>query len=139
MTIRIKYDSQIIKLMYFFESTTNSKLKDCFIDKNGVPTFVVGKDIGLAIGKNGSTARKIESALKKKIKIVAYSDNLEEFLRNLLLPLKIKGTKLTEENILIITPEPESRGYIIGRAGSNLRNLEGAMRRYFEIKEIRVN
>ena len=127
-----------MKLMYFFESRTRSTLKDCFIDKNGVLNFIVEGGIGRAIGKNGVTAKKIEFSLKRKIKIVAFSDNLKEFLSNLLLPQKIKSVEVAEDKTVIITPEPKSRGYIIGRAASNLRNYEEILKRYFYIKKIRV-
>ena len=56
-----------MKLMYFFESSTNSKLNDCFIDENKLLTFVVSEKMGLAVGKNGETAKKLESQLKRKI------------------------------------------------------------------------
>ncbi len=136
--MKIKYDAQLMKLMSFFESATHARLRDCLIDSNGVLTFVVADKIGLAIGKNGATAKKLESALKRKIKIVAFSENLEEFLRNLLMPLKIRGVEVKEDKTVVITPEPESRGYIIGRAASSLRNYESILKRYFDIKEVRV-
>ena len=127
-----------MKLMYFFESSTNSKLKDCFIDENKLLTFVVSEKMGLAVGKNGETAKKLESQLKRKIKIVLFSENMEEFISNLLLPLKIRGIELTADKKILITPTPESRGYIIGRGGSNLRNYESILKRYFDIEEIKV-
>ena len=135
--MKIKYDNQLMKLMFFFESNTRSKLKDCFIDKNNILNFVVNDNIARAIGKDGSTARKLESSLKRKIKIVAFSDNPEEFIQNLLLPLKVKHIEVSD-GIATITAEPESRGYIIGRGGSNLRNYEEILKRYFDIKEVKV-
>ena len=72
--MKIKYDAQLMKLMDFFETNTNSKLKDCLIDRNGILTFIVKENIGLAIGKNGATAKKIEFTLKRKIKIAAIED-----------------------------------------------------------------
>ena len=136
--MRIKYDSHLMKLMHYFESTTRSKLKDCFIDGNGILTFVVDGNVGLAIGKNGAMFRKMQSSLKKKIRIVAFSDSVEEFVKNFLQPLKIKGVRTAEDGTVIISAEPESRGYVIGRGGSNLRVLEEAARRYFDVKEMRV-
>ncbi len=136
--MKIKYDAQLMKLMAFFESATRARLKDCFIDANGILTFIVAESIGLAIGKGGATAKKLESVLKRKIKIVAFSDNLEEFIGNLIMPLKIRGVELKEDKTVVITPEPESRGYIIGRAASSLRNYESILKRYFDIKELRV-
>ncbi|MBI2664120.1 NusA-like transcription termination signal-binding factor [Candidatus Woesearchaeota archaeon] len=135
--MRIKYDNQLMKLMYFFESRTHARLKDCFLDNNKVLTFVVSSDISKAIGRNGANARSMERALNRKIRIVAFAGSVEEFVRNLLMPLKAKGIEF-REGIVTITPEPESRGYIIGRAGSNLRNYEAAARRYFDVKEIKV-
>lgn len=134
---KIKYDNQLMKLMYFFESVTHSKLKDCFIDSKGVLNFIVDDNIAKAVGKKGATAKKIESALKRKIKITAFSDNIQEFIHSLLMPLKVKSVEVNG-GILTITPEPESRGYIIGRAAQNLRNYEGIVKRYFDVKEIRV-
>ncbi len=136
--MKIKYDSQLIKLMSFFESATHARLRDCLVDSSGVLTFIVADKIGLAIGKDGSTARKLESALKRKIRIVAFSEGLEQFIRNLIAPLKIRGIELKEDKTVVITPEPESRGYIIGRAASNLRNYESIVKRYFDVKELRV-
>ena len=135
--MKIKYDVQLMKLMSFFESQTHTTLKDCFIDKNSVLTFVVNGDMGKAIGKNGVTAKKLEAMLKRKIKIVAFSNNMEEFLGNLLQPLKVRSIA-TQDGVITITADPESRGYIIGRSGSNLRSYEDALKRYFDIKEIRV-
>lgn len=136
--MRIKYDSQLMKLMQYFESATRSKLKDCFVDGNGILTFVVEGNVGLAIGKNGVTFRKLQSSLKRKIRIVAFSDKVEEFVKNFLQPLKVKEIKLSEDHTVLITAESESRGYVIGRGGSNLRVLEDAARRYFEVKEMKV-
>ena len=63
---------------------------------------------------------------------------MEEFISNLLLPLKIRGIEFTADKKILITPTPESRGYIIGRGGSNLRNYESILKRYFDIEEIKV-
>lgn len=136
---KIKFDTQTLELMSFFESATGARLKDCFTDSLGILTFVVLEGVAKAIGKGGETFRKLESRLKRKIKIVAYSDDLNQFVVNLLMPLKAKNLGYSEETkILTITPEPESRGYIIGRAASNLRNYESIVKRYFDVKEIKV-
>ena len=135
--MKIKYDTQIMKLMYFFESQTGAKLKDCFIDKNNTLTFVVNENIGRAIGRNGESYKKLSAKLKRSIKIFAYSDKIEEFVRNMVLPLRVRSVELREKTV-IIKPEPESRGYIIGRGGSNLRIIQNATQRYFDIDEVKV-
>ncbi len=136
---RIKFDTDTLKLMAFFESATGAKLKDCFTDSLGTMTFVIEEGIAKAIGKSGSTFKKLEVQLKRKIKVVAYSEDVQEFIANIIMPLK--ATQITfnpDDKTITISAETESRGYIIGRAASSLRNYESIVQRYFEIKEIKV-
>ena len=135
---KIKFDMQTLNLMSYFEKATGSKLKDCFVDGSGTLTFVVQDGIQKAIGKNGSTFRKLEKGLKRKIRIFSYSEDLGEFIANMLLPLRAKDIECREDGTVVITPEQGSRGYMIGRAAQNLRNYESIVRRYFDVREIRV-
>src|SRR3989338_6086380 len=126
---RIRYDNALIKLMSFFESATKAKLKDCFVDQNGLLVFVVEPaQFGLAVGRNGSNVKRVEAAIKKKIKIVEFSDDIASFVASLIQPLKAKSMEFAG-GVLTIEPEPSSRGYIIGRAGKNLRNYVSIIRR----------
>ena len=136
---KIKYDNTLLKLMSFFETLTKAKLKDCFVDQNDLLVFVVEPaQFGLAVGRQGVNARRIEAELKRKIKIVEFSDDLVAFVASLIQPSKARDIK-SEGGTVMITPDSsETRGYIIGRAGRNLRNYESIIRRYFPIKELRV-
>ena len=136
---KIKYDNTLLKLMSFFETITKAKLKDCFVDQNDLLVFVVEPaQFGLAVGRQGANAKRIEAELKRKIKIVEFSDDLVAFVAGLIQPSKAREIK-SEGGTVTITPDSsETRGYIIGRAGRNLRNYESIIRRYFQVKELRV-
>lgn len=136
---KIKYDNTLLKLMSFFETITKAKLKDCFVDQNSMLVFVVEPaQYGLAVGRAGSSVKRLEAVLKRKIKIVEFSGDMVSFITSLIQPSKAKDIKF-EDGVVTITPESsESRGYLIGRAGKNLRNYESIIRRYFPIKELRV-
>ncbi len=135
---KIKYDNTLMKLMSFFESATKARLKDCFVDQNELLVFVVEPaQYGLAVGKAGSNVKRIEEALKRKVKIVEYSDELVSFVAGLMQPSKAKDISVTD-GVVNITPEPGSRGYLIGRGGNNLRNMESIIQRYFPVKEVKV-
>ena len=136
---KIKYDNALIKLMPFFEAATMAKLKDCFVDQNGMLVFVVEPaQYGIAVGRAGSGVNRLEAALKRKVKIVEFSEDVALFVASLVQPSRAKQIRF-EDGIVTITPESsESRGYIIGRAGRNLRNYEAIVRRYFPLKEIKV-
>lgn len=137
---RIRYDNALLKLMSFFEAITKAKLKDCFVDQNGLLVFVVEPaQFGLAVGRNGSNVKRVEAAMKKKIKIVEFSGDLSSFVANLIRPAKAKSIELAAENgVVNIMPDSGSRSYLIGRGGRNLRNYESIVKRYFTIREIKV-
>ena len=124
-----------------FQKITKVDLKDCFEDEVSKQlVYIVGNGlISRAIGKGGANARMLERVLKRKIRIVQYSDEVCGFVENLLSPLKAAGVEKSEEGIIVIEPlDRATRGLIIGRGGINLRNLEKNVKRYFEIKEIKV-
>jgi len=137
--IKIKYDLNLMKFMSFFESLTNTKLKDCFIDNNSLLVFVVEENqIAKAIGKKGVNAKRIKEKLNRKIKIVEFNPHLEIFVANLINPLKAKEIKIDDKVITIVGPDTKTKGLLIGRNGQNLRNYEETVKRYFNINEIKV-
>jgi len=137
--MKIKYDLNLMKFMSFFESLTNTRLKDCFIDKNSLLVFVVEENqIAKAIGKKGVNVKNIKEKLNRKIKIVEFNPHLEIFIANLINPLKAKEIKIDEKIVTIVGPDTKTKGLLIGRNGQNLRNYEGVVKRYFDIKEIKV-
>jgi N utilization substance protein A len=54
-------------------------------DKMDRVIFVVNKgQMGLAIGKGGSTIKQLQNMVAKKIELVEFSDDASEFIRNML-------------------------------------------------------
>lgn len=138
--MRIKYDDSLIKCMSLFQSRTHAAVKDCFVDElSGLLTFIVQPgEIGKAIGKQGSTIQQMEAIMKRRIKVVEFSPSLQEFVRNLIMPLRVAGIS-EEEGIVTIAPgDLKIRGILIGRNASSLRNLESQVKRYFPIQEIKI-
>ena len=138
MTVRIKYDFILIKFISMFESLTRASVKDCFMQDDRIVFIVRENQIGLALGKGGSNIRRLEGVFKKKIKIAEFSPDLLQFIRNLEYPLEIKEITEKEGIVTITPPDSRTRGYLIGRAAVNLRNVEEIVKRYFEVKSIRV-
>jgi NusA-like KH domain protein len=137
----ISYDAELIKTMSFFESATHAKLKDCFHDKHtDMLTFVVlPGEIAKAIGKQGSNVKRLEMAFKKRIKIAEYSDDLLQFIKNMIMPLKAESVEQQDDIVIIHDQDTRTKGLIIGRNAQNLRNLEKNVQRYFPaLREIKV-
>ncbi len=136
---RIKFDSEIIKIISLFEAVTRSKVKDCIVDPEKILFIVEENEISKAIGKKGANVRLVESKLKRKIKIVEFNSNVVTFIKNLIMPLKVDEIKEDEQGLIILkSSDSKVKGLIIGRNAKNLRAYEGVVKRYFPIQEIKV-
>ena len=135
----IKFDVSTIRYMSLFETLTRAKPKDCFFDSNKHLVFVIQQgNMARAIGKHGSTVKKLERTLKKKIKIIEFNPNLLNFISSLIAPVKAKEIKIHDKTVIITPSDLRTRGLLIGRGAKNLRNFENITKKYFDIKEIRV-
>ena len=81
----IKFTANEIRYIALFENMTGAMVKDCIIDdENGKVTFVVKNgDMGLAIGKKGSTVSKVQRAVDKGVEIIELSDDPIQFIKNI--------------------------------------------------------
>ena len=137
-TEKIVFDTDMLKIMALFDKITGSKLKDCFFDREKVVYLVDQGEIGKALGKNKSNVAKIEKVLNRKIKIVEFNSDRQQFITNYLAPLKLVEIQVDEDIVTITGPDTKTKGLIIGIKAQNLRNLEKVVGKYFPIKEIKV-
>ena len=134
---RIKYNSDIIKLITLFESMTGAKVKDCISDDKLI--FIIEEnEMGKAIGKNGANIKRIEKVLKRKIKLAEFSNDVAQFIRNMTYPAEITEIKQEDGALIIQGKDVNSRAMLIGRERQNLNHLKEIVKRYFNIKEIKV-
>ena len=123
--------------MTLFESMTGAKVKDCVSDDKLV--FIIEEnEMGKAIGKNGANIKRIEKALKRKIKLAEFSNDVAQFIRNMTYPAEITEIKKEDDGIIIQGKDVNSKAMLIGRERQNLNHLKDIVRRYFNIKEIKV-
>ena len=134
---KVKFDSDSMKLITLFESMTGAKVKDCIANKKFI--FIIEEnEMGKAIGKNGVNVKRLESKLKRKIKLVEFSNDVLQFVKNLIYPLQGLDIKHDNGVITIYGKDTGTRAMLIGRERQNINNLIGIVRRYFNIKEIKV-
>lgn len=136
---KIKFDSNDMKIMSMFSSLTRANLKDCIFEDNLALFIVQENEIGKAVGKKGANVKRLETALKRKIKIVEFNPQLLGFIRNLVYPLKLAEMDENDGTVILKAIDTKTRGLLIGRNASNLRNYEDIAQRYFpQLKEIKV-
>lgn len=136
--IKIKFDIELMKVMTLFETITRSKVKDVIKNEDLYIFIVQEGEIGKAIGKKAANVRKLENVLKRKVRVIEYSNDLERFVRNVIMPLRVEKVEIEDAIVILHTSDTKTRGYLIGRAASNLRNTESIVKRHFPIDEIKV-
>jgi N utilization substance protein A len=137
---KITYNAELLKIMTLFERVTNTAVKDCFYDENNLLTFVVNDvEIGKAIGKGAVNVRKLESLLKRKIKILAFNPSPVEFVKSLIYPVTNVVIKQEGNVIVIEGQDGKTKGFLIGRNQSTIKNNLDIVQKYFkEIENIKV-
>ncbi len=134
-----KYDLTTLKFISIFENITNAHVVDAFFNSQGVFVVIVEPgDAKIAIGRNGEKVKNVMAIIKKPIKIVEYNSDPVKFLSNLLLPLVVDSIESKDGGIIIKDKNREKRSLIIGRESQNLKELENIMKRFFDIKFIKV-
>jgi len=139
--LRIKLDMALIKFMALFEKITRASVKDCFEQGERIVFIVNEGQIGKAIGKGSVNVKKIEDLVKKKIRIIEYNSDMHKFVQNVVHPFKLENIEFNDDSkVLTLTAiDSKTRGYLIGRGGSNLRNYESVLKRHAKVSELKVN
>ncbi|KZX16677.1 NusA-like transcription termination signal-binding factor [Methanobrevibacter filiformis] len=138
----IKFNASEIRYIALFESMTGAMVRDCIVDdENAKITFVVKNgDMGLAIGKGGSSVAKVQKAVDKGVEIVEHSEDITEFLTNLLAPAELKSIKVlqkeSKERTATIIAEGKNKRLAIGKAGQTIERAKLLAKRQHNISNI---
>jgi len=136
---KVKFDSDVLKWISFFDRCTGVAPRDCFVDDFDCLVFVVpGDKIGLAIGKGGLNVRRLRDSFKRSVRVVGFDEDVCVFVKNVFRPVEVGEVSFVDGVVCVKSVDVKNRGLLIGRGGSNLRNVEGVVRRFFEVKEVRV-
>lgn len=138
--IPLKLDTQMMQTMALFEKITRAKLKDCFEDTHNKLTFVVREnEIKKVLGKTPKESiTRLQQKFNRPIRVLEYTENVEQFIKNCVRPVRIEGIHTDGDTFILISPDHKSRGLLIGRNAQILRNNESIVKRYFNIKELKV-
>ncbi len=150
---KIKLDRQSMELISLFNNISGAIIKDCLIfespeNQSEIIIFLVKKeDVGKAIGKAGEHVKDLMAKLQKKIDVIPWSENLEQFIQFILNTTKnsiqvqnieIKESR-NEKKTVIISVRPQDRGKAIGKEGSMIRKIKLLVLRHFEVDNVIIN
>ena len=133
---KITFDATTLKTMALFEEVTGARIKD-FVPSDMIFIIEAG-DMGRAIGKNASNVKRVEMLLKRPIELVEFSDDLAQFIKNLVHPADVLSVENEEGNITIRPRDARSKGMIFGRERSKLALIKEVLKRHFAVKDVRV-
>ena len=124
-----------------FERLTGAGSRDCVIDdRNNRLIFVVNPgEMGLAIGRQGSSIKKAMDVMGKKIEVVEYSPDPEQFIRNCFLPAKVTSVDFDGEGdsrVAHIEVSDEDRGIAIGKEGKNIFKAKKLAQRQHDVSDV---
>jgi transcription termination/antitermination protein NusA len=140
--VTIKFSTNEIRYIALFESMTGAMVKDCIVDdENGKITFLVKRgDMGLAIGKRGSTVSKVQKTVDKGIEVIEHSDDPVEFIANVIAPAKIRSIRILQrengEKIATLETDPRNKRAAIGKGGKNIERARVLAKRQHNINNI---
>ena len=144
MTEKIKLTSDELRLMSLFQNITGAVARDCIVDdRMDRVIFVVNKrQMGLAIGKGGSTIKQLQNVVSKKVELVEYSDDPSAFLSNVLNSEMINEIKINDKfdgtRQAVVVVDPRKKGVVVGKEGRNAEKARLLAKRYFQISTVMI-
>ena len=145
MTEKIKLTSDELRLISLFQSITSATARDCIVDeKMDRVIFVVNKgQMGLAIGKGGTTIKQLQNVIPRRIELVEYSDNEDEFLKNILNSNMINEIKINKridgtKQAIVVVDSKKKGVVVVGKEGRNAEKARLLARRYFQISNVLI-
>lgn len=141
---QVTLTEECMRLISQFESLTGAGSRDCIVDnRNERIIFVINPgDMGLAIGKSGSSIKKASDVMGKRIEVVEYSTDPIQFLRNCFLPAQITDIDLDtneeDQQVALIEVRDEDRGLAIGKAGKNIFKAKVLAQRQHDIADVQL-
>jgi len=142
--MEIKLTSDELRLMSLFQSVTSATARDCIVDeKMDRVIFVVNKgQMGLAIGKGGSTIKQLQNVVARKIELVEFSDDPAEFIRNMLNADMVNDIRISDRadgtKQAVVTVDQRKKGAVVGREGRNAEKARLLAKRYFQITNVQI-
>lgn len=117
-----------------FEKITHVMPSDYLSTETSI-IFLVSRDsLGKAIGKQATNIDKLKIIFRKRVVVVADSDDPEAFLRNFFGNIEIFHIEIRDimgEKAMLVTIDEKNRGIAIGRDGERIKAAKVFMKKKF--------
>ncbi len=117
-----------------FEKITHVMPSDYLSTESSIIFLVSGESLGKAIGKQATNIKKLAVVFRKRVIIVADSDDPEGFVRNFFGNISIHDIEIRDvmgEKNIMLTIEEKDRGIAIGRDGERIKAAKSFLKKKF--------
>jgi N utilization substance protein A len=117
---------------------TKSTALDCIIDDRFDRIIYIVKqgDMGLAIGKKGENIKRLQNVLGKRVEMVEYSENRDEFVTNIFKPAEVDRVEQDSATgqLNVYVTRKSDLGIAIGKGGCNIEKARLLTRRFYNLE-----
>ena len=140
----IKLSSDQLSLMSMFQGMTGATARDCVIDdKRDRVIFIVAQgQMGLAIGRDGASVKKIERAVRRPVEVVEWADDIEGLVKNSLGAKFVQEVRVSDRldgtKGVVVIVDSRKKVAVLGLGGKNAEKVRLLAKRYFEISNVQI-
>jgi len=140
LTTRLKLDQEAIGLASLLERIAGVRVKDSFRDEEGETVYFIVEEgqLGKAIGKDGVHVKRLQQELGKKVRLVEFHPDVVSFIKSAIAPLTAEEIVEEAGSVMIKDSSKKTKSLLIGRGGKNLKLLNRAVKRFFQVEEVKV-
>ncbi len=141
----VKLTGDELKYIALLGDITSITARDCVVDDetNTIIFIVPPGTAGVVVGFKGRNVKQLTKILGRRVEIVEWAENLEDFVKNLFLPARVVSVRLNKlkdgKKVLMVKVVPEDRGVAIGKNGKNVAKARKILNRYYEIDSVSVS
>jgi len=133
-------DMQQMRYINLFEQVCKVSTKHCFFYNNMIVFFVPKEKVSFAVGKNGMNMKKLGDILRKRIKVVSFSDNendLHKFVSAIVEPMAFNKIELNGSEV-VISAGRQNKAALIGRNHQREKELGEILKNFFKVDKLRI-
>ena len=137
--VEIKLDADTLRVFSMFERLTGAELKDVIEEEDRVIFVVVEGQVGRAVGKGAINLKRLRETLGKEIALFGYSEDREQFLKNVFHRHKVESVEWEDRNgdiIAHVKLPQEEKGKAIGKGGKNIQLARMLMKRHHQVADV---
>lgn len=138
----LKLTDKEIRYISLFEAMLNIPVMDCIENEELIVFVIENGKLKYLLQNGGKKIKQFSYLIKKKLKIIEYSQDTATFIKNALLPAKVIDLRLTEKpngkKMVVVTIDPSQKGLAIGKNGKTIELVRYLARRHHNVDKIVV-